>query len=84
MKHVEFSNYPPAFEIAQLNENVVIRFYCDISKVTKDDHVSYFATCYEMTTRPSANLYNRIEKNYDAWIAKAKELDGGLDSVKRE
>lgn len=84
MKHVEFNNYPPAFELAQLNESVVIRFYCDVSEITKEDIVSYRATCYEMITRPSANLHNRIEKNYDAWIAKAKELDGGIDAAKRE
>lgn len=84
MKHVEFSNYPPAFELAQHNESVVIRFYCDVIEVLKEDNVSYRATCYEMTTRPSANLHKRIEQNYDAWSAKAKELDGGLDSIKRE
>lgn len=84
MKLVEFSNYPPAFELAQFNEGIVIRFYCDVSEVAKEDNVSYRATCYEMITRPSANLYDRIEKNYDAWIAKAKELDGGLDSIKHE
>lgn len=84
MKHVEFSNYPPAFEIAQLNGSVVIRFYCDVNEITKEDLSTYSATCYEMTTRQSANLKQRIEQNYDMWLAKAKEIDGGLDALKSE
>ena len=82
MKHVEFSNHPPAFELSQLDNLIVIRFYCDISEITKEDHESYLATCYEMTTRPSANLKQRIEQNYDMWLAKAKVVDGGLDAIK--
>lgn len=84
MKLVEFTNSPPAFEIANVAGHQVIRFYCNIVTVDREDQDCYIAECYEMPTIPSANLHSRIEKNYDLWLQKAKELDGDLNSLKHE
>lgn len=88
MKWVEFSSSPPPFEICNTSDGMcVIRFYCDVQASekngTEDENMpAYRAICYELTTRCSANLQSRIENNYDAWLEKAKRIDGGLHSIK--
>ena len=88
MKLVEFTTTPPAFEIANDDKNVVIRFYCNTQTITREsqdeESTYYVAECYEMKTKPSTNLESRIEKNYDVWLEKAKEVDGSLKDVKEE
>lgn len=86
MKRVEFTNLPPKFEILeQRNGNVLLLFYDEAKEVVKEDGLtSYETICYEMQTRNAANLHSRIEKNYSAWLEKAKEKDGGLTSVKAQ
>ena len=84
MKLVEFTNSPPAFEIANVAGHQVIRFYCNVSTVDREGQDCYITECYEMQTNRSANLQDRIEKNYDSWLKKAKELDGGLELLKHE
>lgn len=90
MKLVEFTSYPPAFEVvpAQVDGQLTIRFYTNVETVTRNNQGeetdSYIAECYEMNTRSSANLQDRIQANYDAWLEKAKSQDGGLDAIKQE
>ena len=69
----EFVNHPPAFDVAPAIAGMaVIRFYEDVQTIQGEDGVRYIAECYETVTKSTANLYARIEKNLDAWIAKAK------------
>ena len=88
MKLVEFSTLPPKFEIANFNGNCIVRFYCDVQTVIRDGQegatTGYIAECYEMETKPSATLENRIEKNFELWLEKAKESDGSLKDLKQE
>ena len=85
MKRVEFSNTPPQYEILPLlNGQVVIRFYVDVQEDVREDGTAYIATSYELKTNRSPKLESRIEKNYDAWLEKAKNADGGLDAIKAE
>lgn len=88
MKLVEFTSNPPAFEIANVEGQVVIRFYCNAQTVIRENQddvtTGYIAECYEMKTKPSSNLESRIEKNYDMWLEKAKEVDGSLKDLKAE
>lgn len=91
MKWVEFSNMPPTFELCNTADGMcIVRFYCDVQSQERSgnddngDLTVYKAICYEMTTRRSANQSSRIESNYDAWLAKAKEQDGGLNAIKGE
>lgn len=88
MKLVEFSNLPPKYEIAKFNGNCIVRFYCDVQTVIRDGQdgatTGYLAECYEMETKPSVTLESRIEKNYDMWLEKAKEVDGSLKDLKAE
>lgn len=87
MKCVEFSNMPPRYEICNTPDGMCIaRFYCDAVKVEKEDSEGecYKAICYEMATKQTPNLASRIETNYDSWLKKAKDIDGGLDAIKAE
>lgn len=90
MKWVEFSNTPPKFEVCNtLDGKCIIRFYCDVQKVSRNDGESgllsttYKAICYEMATNKSANLNSRIKNRYVDWLQKAKEQDGGIDAIKK-
>lgn len=88
MKLVEFTSNPPAFEIANADGKVVVSFYCNVQTVIRENQddvtTGYIAECYELKTNPSVTLKSRIEKNYDMWLEKAKEVDGGLKDLKNE
>lgn len=88
MKHVEFSNTPPLYEISNKGEFSIIRFYDNVREVTdnaqEEEHTVYETDCYEIETRTATSLKSRIERNYDKWLAFAKETDGGLVPVKNE
>lgn len=94
MKHVEFSASPERFEILPIDEQMVrVLFYEDVeqsdpisgSGMDGDDESSterYGATCYELITMNTANLAERINKNYEKWLAAAKAADGGIEKEK--
>ena len=85
MKQVEFTVQPPKFEVCYHNGKVIVRFYCDVQEeVREDDHLAYVCTCYEMETQHTENIVSRINGNYDAWLERAKDIDGGLNAIKTE
>ncbi len=77
MKCVEFDKMPPEFEICDKTDGLcVIRFYCDVEEFEKEgQELGFRATCFEMETKKAANLYNRIERNKEAWLNQAKQQE---------
>lgn len=85
MKQVEFTTQPPKYEVCAYAGLAVIRFYCDVQEFEREEgQMGYTCTCYEMLVKYNDKLNERIEKNYDAWLATAIEKDGGLNAVKQE
>lgn len=77
MKYVEFSNVPPKFEIAETYDGFcMVRLYCNVQHIERDEQEAYIAECHELKTRKAANLERRIERNLDAWLAEAKKQEG--------
>lgn len=76
MKCVEFSNVPPKFEIAKTQGGFcIVRLYCNVEHIEREEQDVYIAECHEMKTRYADNLENRIDRNVDAWLAEAKKQE---------
>ena len=76
LQNVEFTQKPPRLETVEENSLTVIRYNTNIRQITKDDDVVvWLADVYTQTMEPMPGIFDRIDRNYEKFLAKAIQLD---------
>jgi hypothetical protein len=85
MKNVYYQEPPAPFEIRQHGKNATILFPTAVETVEGEEETQYFAKrVYVLETGYTPNLEERINNNFDLWLARAKvpeEVPTTLDDV---
>lgn len=72
-KNVYYAEEPDRVMVTTCGDNALVEFPIGVTKVQADDGVQYLAKkVYSLKTRATANLKERIERNYDAWLDMAQ------------
>ena len=72
-KNVHYSERPNRFVIQSNGQKAYVEFPLNVTEVEREDGAEYVAeTVYSLETTNTANLADRIEANYDAWLLRAK------------
>ena len=68
----ESGTQPKPYRITAIGNDAHIEFAENVQSVKTDDGNKYVYDSYVITTRNTANLAERIDKNMASWLAKAK------------
>lgn len=69
----EFSACPPPYKIERIGEHSAKITFAE--NAVEIEPGRWRADIYELTTAYTPNIDERIESNYDAWIAHAKDVE---------
>lgn len=84
MRNSEFSEQPLLFEIHEHNGKVQIELHDNIREgVNTHGEPCWCADIYYLETGKTTNLAQRIERNFDAYLALAKKKDAEEEEKKR-
>ena len=72
----EFGACPPPFKIERIGEHSAKVSFAE--NAVEIEPGRWRADIYELTTAYTPNIDERIESNYDAWIAHAKDVEPEL------
>jgi len=72
----EFGACPPPYKVERIGEHSAKISFAENAIETEPGRWS--ADIYELTTAYTPNIDERIESNYDAWIAHAKDFEPEL------
>ena len=68
-----YSELPNRVVVERIGASAVIYLSENIETIKVEDGVSYLADTYAISTANTHDLETRIEQNFDAWLAKAKQ-----------
>lgn len=72
--YVELSNQPPLYQVNALPNNMAkISLFDDAQQISSDEGERWIATEYSSTIPNFPGIETRINSNYGAWLAQAKE-----------
>lgn len=72
----EFSACPPPYKVEKIGEHSAKISFAE--NAVEIEPGRWSADVYELTTAYTPNIDERIESNYDAWIAHAKDIEPEL------
>jgi len=70
---VEFGACPPPYKVEKIGEHSAKISFAE--NAIEIEPGRWSADIYELTTAYTPNIDERIESNYDAWIAHAKDIE---------
>ena len=71
-----YAECPSAFSVERIGEHsALVTFSENATEVKNGENTAWEADAYELVTAWTPTLYARIEADYPAWIAHAKDLD---------
>lgn len=73
---VEFGTCPPPYKVEKIGEHSAKISFAE--NAVEIEPGRWRADIYELTTAYTPNIDERIESNYDAWIAHAKDIEPEL------
>jgi len=72
----EFGTCPPPYKVEKIGEHSAKISFAE--NAVEIEPGRWIADIYELTTAYTPNIEERIESNYDAWIAHAKDIEPEL------
>ena len=72
----EFGTCPPPYKVEKIGEHSAKISFAE--NAVEIERGRWSADVYELTTAYTPNIDERIESNYDAWIAHAKDIEPEL------
>ena len=72
----EFGTCPPPYKVEKIGEHSAKISFAE--NAIEIEPGRWSADVYELTTAYTPNIDERIESNYDAWIAHAKDIEPEL------
>lgn len=72
----EFGACPPPYKVEKIGEHSTKISFAE--NAVEIEPGRWSADIYELTTAYTPNIEERIESNYDAWIAHAKDIEPEL------
>ena len=72
----EFGTCPPPYKVEKIGEHSAKISFAE--NAIEIEPGRWRADIYELTTAYTPNINERIESNYDAWIAHAKDIEPEL------
>jgi hypothetical protein len=72
----EFSACPPPYKVEKIGEHSAKISFAE--NAIEIEPGRWSADVYDLTTAYTPNIEERIESNYDAWIAHAKDIEPEL------
>ena len=69
----EFGTCPPPYKVEKIGEHSAKISFAE--NAVEIERGRWSADVYELTTAYTPNIDERIESNYDAWIAHAKDIE---------
>jgi hypothetical protein len=77
----ESGTQPKPFRITTIGQEAIIEFAENIVSEKTDDETRYTYDSYHLKTRATPTLELRINKDYSAWLAKAKGVEAETKPV---
>ena len=71
----ESGTQPKPYRITTIGQEAIIEFAENVQSVKTDDGTKYTYDSYHLKTRATPTLEARIDKDYSAWLAKAKWIE---------
>ena len=72
-RNVYYATKPKQFSVTSVGSKAVVEFPLDVTEFETEEGVQYLAErVYSLETVATPNLEDRIGKNYEAWLDKAK------------
>lgn len=81
-KNVYYAERPDRVIVTANGDTACVEMPVDITEIETEDGVQYHAdTVYFIQTRNTPDLKQRVEHNYDAWIAVAQVIESPRTTV---